>query len=83
MHASNRVIGAVFAAGFVFMLGTSQVCAQEKYPAKPIRVIIPTVAGGSVDILIRAVGQSFAERTGQPFIVESRPCANSIIAAET
>jgi tripartite-type tricarboxylate transporter receptor subunit TctC len=82
MNALNRIVVAAVASGSL-MLGSLEAPAQQPYPSKPIRVIIPTVAGGSADNMIRAVGQAFAERNGQPFLIESRPGANSIIAAET
>jgi tripartite-type tricarboxylate transporter receptor subunit TctC len=42
------------------------------YPSKPIRVIAATSAGGTSDIFIRALGEEFQKRTGQPLIVENR-----------
>jgi tripartite-type tricarboxylate transporter receptor subunit TctC len=54
----------------------------QSFPAKPIRVIIPFVAGGSSDITGRAIASKFQELLGQPGIVENRPGANGAIAAE-
>ena len=54
----------------------------QAYPAKPIRVVIPFVAGGSSDIVGRAIAQKFQEYLGQPGVVENRPGANGAIAAE-
>ena len=42
------------------------------YPTKPVRVITATSAGGTSDIFIRALGEEFQKRTGQPLIVENR-----------
>ncbi len=56
--------------------------AQQGYPAKPIRVINSTAAGGVIDIMVRGLGQAFAERTGQNFVVENRIGANAIIPSE-
>ena len=56
--------------------------AQTAFPNRPIRVINPLAAGGALDILLRRVGQAYNERTGQNFLVESKPGANTIIAAE-
>ncbi|MCC6777717.1 MAG: tripartite tricarboxylate transporter substrate binding protein [Hyphomicrobiales bacterium] len=44
----------------------------QDYPARPIRVIVATSAGGTSDIFIRAVGEEFHKRTGQPLVVENR-----------
>jgi tripartite-type tricarboxylate transporter receptor subunit TctC len=54
----------------------------QSFPAKPIRVIIPFVAGGSSDIVGRAIAGKFQELLGQPGVVENKPGANGAIAAE-
>jgi tripartite-type tricarboxylate transporter receptor subunit TctC len=54
----------------------------QKFPSKPIRVVIPFVAGGSSDIVGRAIGSKFQELLGQPAVVENKPGANGAIAAE-
>ena len=56
--------------------------AAQSFPSKPIRVIIPFVAGGSSDIVGRAIASKFQELLGQPGVVENRPGANGAIAAE-
>src|SRR2546430_13933405 len=56
--------------------------AAQSFPTKPIRVIIPFVAGGSSDIVGRAIGSKFQELLGQPAVVENKPGANGAIAAE-
>src|SRR6185503_4674228 len=60
----------------------SSAAAQTSFPAKPVRVVIPFVPGGSSDITGRAIGSKFQEFLGQPAIVENRPGANGAIAAE-
>jgi tripartite-type tricarboxylate transporter receptor subunit TctC len=54
----------------------------QSFPSKPIRVVIPFVAGGSSDIVGRAIGSKFQEFLGQPVVVENKPGANGAIAAE-
>jgi tripartite-type tricarboxylate transporter receptor subunit TctC len=71
----NRFIALVLA------LAASGAAAQS-FPSKPIRVIIPFVAGGSSDIVGRAIASKFQEYLGQPGVVENRPGANGGIAAE-
>src|SRR5437762_9060402 len=56
--------------------------AAQNFPSKPIPVIIQFVAGGSSDIVGRAIGSKFQELLGQPAVVENKPGANGAIAAE-
>jgi tripartite-type tricarboxylate transporter receptor subunit TctC len=58
------------------------VAAAQAFPSKPIKVIIPFVAGGSSDIVGRAISSKFQEYMGQPAVVENRPGANGAIASE-
>jgi tripartite-type tricarboxylate transporter receptor subunit TctC len=55
--------------------------AQETYPSRPIRVIVPHAAGGGVDILARNLGEHIRAILGQPFVVENKPGANGMIGA--
>jgi tripartite-type tricarboxylate transporter receptor subunit TctC len=56
--------------------------AAQSFPSKPVHIIIPFVAGGSSDIVGRAIGAKFQELLGQPAVVENKPGANGAIAAE-
>jgi tripartite-type tricarboxylate transporter receptor subunit TctC len=60
----------------------SGAAGAQAFPSKPIRVVIPFVAGGSSDIVGRAIASKFQELLGQPGVVENRPGANGAIAAE-
>jgi tripartite-type tricarboxylate transporter receptor subunit TctC len=66
------------AAAALFAFGAT----AQTFPAKPIRVVLPFVAGGSSDIVGRAIASKFQELLGQPGVVENRPGANGAIAAE-
>jgi tripartite-type tricarboxylate transporter receptor subunit TctC len=56
--------------------------AQTHYPDKQIRMVIPFAAGGTTDLLARALGQQMNEAWGQPVIADNRAGANGIIAGE-
>ena len=64
------------------MLALHGAVLAQAYPSKPIRVIVPFVAGGSSDIVARAIAAKFQDSLGQPGVVENRPGANGAIAAE-
>jgi tripartite-type tricarboxylate transporter receptor subunit TctC len=55
--------------------------AQAKYPAHPVRVILPFGAGGVADVTARLVAVGLSEKLGQNFIIENNPGAGGIAAA--
>ena len=54
----------------------------QTYPAKPIRAVVPFGAGGPADIYARYLGQQLQGSLGQPFVIENRPGAGSIIGTD-
>src|SRR5918992_3197446 len=58
------------------------VLAQEAYPGKPIRILVGYAAGGGNDIIVRVMQPEMQKGLGQPVVVENKPGAQSIIAAE-
>ncbi len=63
------------------MAGTT-LAQQATYPSRPIRIIAGFPPGSSIDTLARVVGPKLNERLGQPVVIDNRPGANGIIAAE-
>jgi tripartite-type tricarboxylate transporter receptor subunit TctC len=56
--------------------------AQERYPSRPIRMIVPFTAGTGIDILARVIGQKLSERLKVPVVVENRAGASGNIGTE-
>ena len=75
----SKLLHAVLA--MMMSMATVAVCAQA-YPVKPIRMIVPFTPGGPSDILGRALGQSIAERLGQPIVIDNRGGGGGNIGAE-
>ncbi len=67
--------------GVVLMALAQLACAQSNYPEKPVRWIVGRGPGGSNDIVSRLVAEKLAPVLGQPIIVENRPGAGGVIAA--
>ena len=53
----------------------------QPWPAKPIRLLVPFAAGGTVDIVARLLGKRLGEELGLPFVIENKPGAGGTIAA--
>src|SRR5689334_3959104 len=57
---------------FVVAALATQAWAQEPWPTKPVRIIVPFPAGGVADLAPRVVGQKLSEKWGQPVVVENK-----------
>jgi tripartite-type tricarboxylate transporter receptor subunit TctC len=76
MRRNFGKIGAI-----ALLIGASSGQAQD-YPSRPIRIIVPSTAGGSVDTLARTVGSNLSQRWGQQVVVDNRSGAGGVIGGE-
>ncbi len=74
--------GAILAAFALTSLAVPASHAQDKYPTRPIRILIPFPAGGAADTIGRSVGDQLATQLGQPVVVDNRPGAAGRLATE-
>lgn len=56
--------------------------SAQNYPDKPVRIVVPYVAGGNLDVITRLFAKALGEELGQPFIVDNRPGANGNTGTE-
>ncbi len=66
-----------------FAMTTASPVQAQPYPTKPIRIVVPYPAGGGIDVMSRLIAQRLAARFGQAVVVENKPGAGTLVAAET
>lgn len=77
----RKIIVSLYSGLLVMLAAAGPVLAQA-YPSKVVKIIVPFPAGGLTDVLARGIGQELTKTWGQQVVVENRPGANTIIAAE-
>src|SRR5262245_53423380 len=78
MISKRVLLAAVGAIGFGFV--TAGAASAQTYPSRPIRIIVPFLAGGTVDIVARQTGQQLSALLGQPVVIDNRPGGGTTIA---
>jgi len=64
-------------------IGAMPASAQDNFPTKPIKIVLPVPAGSALDIATRAIGDQLSSRWGQQVLIEARPGAGGLIAGQT
>jgi tripartite-type tricarboxylate transporter receptor subunit TctC len=62
--------------------GFARAAVAQSYPTKPIRLIVPSAAGGSPDVMARLIASELSKQVSQPVVVDNRPGASGIIGFE-
>ena len=76
------MVNLYWLAATVLVTAYSANLPAQGYPAKAVRIVVPLVPGGNLDIVARAVAQRLGEGLGQQFIVENRPGASSLVGTQ-
>src|SRR5688500_3337836 len=74
---------AACALALLGVMGAAHAQTKLDYPKRPVRFIVAQTAGGNADFVGRIIAESLGKRLGQQFVVDNRPGASGIIAAET
>jgi tripartite-type tricarboxylate transporter receptor subunit TctC len=71
------------ALGLMCVVLAATAAAAEDYPARPVRIVVPSPPGGGTDIVARVLAQNLSKTMGQQFFVENRPGAGNMIGIES
>ena len=82
MTLTPRPLLAALVAVAALWASPSTALAQQDYPNKPVKWIVPYPPAGTTDVLARMVAQWLTEKMGQPFVVENRPGAGNNLGTE-
>ena len=77
--------GIRMSALFAALISLSEIAtthAASRYPERPVRLVVPFAPGGTNDVMGRIVAERLAARLGQPFVVDNRAGANSVVGSE-
>src|SRR5215469_8086552 len=75
-----RFLGAALIAAA--SISAAPALAQDSYPNKPIKIVLPVPPGSALDIATRAIGEQLSVRWGQQVLIEARPGAGGLIAGQ-
>jgi tripartite-type tricarboxylate transporter receptor subunit TctC len=78
MQRFTRAAGAAL----VWLAAITAAVAQDNFPNRPLKIVVPFPAGGPTDVNMRILGQKLSENLGQGVVIENRPGANTGIAAQ-
>jgi tripartite-type tricarboxylate transporter receptor subunit TctC len=81
MRISKIIVIAIMAGALPAIVTPDCVYAQQKYPTKSIRIVVPSSAGGTQDTLARLIAPKLGDSLGQPVVVENRSGAGGMIGA--
>lgn len=79
---SRRALRALPCALSALLAVSAPAFAQDDYPSKPIKIILPVAVGGASDRVIRMVGKRLTDQWNQPFVIEAKPGATGMLGAE-
>ena len=81
-HSKRIFVTAIAALGAVAATISAPAFAQDKWPSKPIKYVVPFPPGGTTDILARLISAKLATALGQPVLVENKPGAGGNIGLD-
>jgi tripartite-type tricarboxylate transporter receptor subunit TctC len=75
-------LSSILLSALCLAVGAGTAAAQDKYPSKPVKIIVPYAPGGATDIVSRILGEQLRVILGQSFVTENKPGAFGIVGIE-
>ena len=79
---TQRAAAMAFAIGVLAFGGGASVASAQTFPDHAVKIIVPTAAGGAIDLCARVIGEKLQAKWGKPIVIENRPGASMRIGAE-
>jgi len=82
MKRFGLITASALCSTLLLAVGVMHAGAQDKFPSKPVKILVPYAPGGATDIVARIVAEPMRQSLGQSFVVENKPGAFGILAIE-
>jgi tripartite-type tricarboxylate transporter receptor subunit TctC len=83
MQRRSLLVSTARCAAFLATLGAVSSTAQaQSWPSQPVKIVVPTGAGSSLDLIVRLMSEKLAARWGQPVVVDNKPGAGGLLGID-
>jgi tripartite-type tricarboxylate transporter receptor subunit TctC len=82
MHKQHRAFAPAGLPALVALTLTGAQAGEPAYPVRPVRIVVPSAAGASTDLIARLMARKMAEGLGHPMIIDNRPGAGNVLGTD-
>ena len=82
LHRRHLLALTAASAASAALVTTRPAAAQAAWPSRPVKIVVPTGPGSSLDLIVRAMSEKLAARWGQPVVIENKPGAGGMLGMD-
>jgi tripartite-type tricarboxylate transporter receptor subunit TctC len=82
LHRRHLLALTAASAASAALVTTRPAAAQAAWPSRPVKIVVPTGPGSSLDLIVRAMSDKLAARWGQPVVIENKPGAGGMLGMD-